>query len=733
MPLLSKPLHPEMGREILKLLGSLQDLPAQGIVAGQSVASALIKLYGDGRPAPINDIDIYVRQRPGTGRSPRSLRMGFAPERFKVKKEDGYGYAGRKTMLSATTETLFSIGSVRMDGLLNFVECEPGSYMEQVRLIEQGIRLPLTASRVLASFDLNCVQAGVDLSTGNLHWTPAFERFLRGGQMEIVSSVSPFHTFARIEKKAVEMPWAYWDREATQEGLLLPWALCASEAKKGNIKGRDAIKIPKFGKKYVQMRDKFPHLANLFDVTPSFKTLPDGHTVELYEAVPKDDTISQEMLESFKKEKLRNLSPARGTLGLISMAFAPGWSYGKRLRLGEATDRKRKLIAFSDFLEESFDNFQMGYLDGQIQSAVAEENVDFLQKHGAFSYKLLGLSFEEQTRAIKALKKVEKENGRSALGELETSCIIGEEVLNGKDSADFLRAIEVSALAPFDGVSPLNLEAIPLPEDAKAEEILNAKRLKKEGDDMRHCVGGYSGQIKSGKSRIISIQTEPSGGKKERSTLELSFVAIPSSDMALGRWLGISDSFPREMRIAQHRGFANAIPSENHLEMGKRILDGLNEQATATLSELLARRFPSIDLSGELPMAIGGFQMKIRFETLRPESPEFKDTLASIARQGDSIQADAVQYLVQCQLPEDPPFHIALRQNFEVSWQDRGDEVSRVIANEIAAAGQNLHKDSAVTETRAPSGRFLGAFSKSVLSSLMARLTKPRRARQPNC
>src|SRR3546814_2622089 len=50
---------------------------------------------------------------------------------------------------------------------------------------------------LIQSFDLNCTQVGVDLSTGRLEWSPAFEAFIRSRQLEISNVQTPHHTIMR--------------------------------------------------------------------------------------------------------------------------------------------------------------------------------------------------------------------------------------------------------------------------------------------------------------------------------------------------------------------------------------------------------------------------------------------------------------------------------------------------------------------------------------------------------
>ena len=54
---------------------------------------------------------------------------------------------------------------------------------------------------ILRGFDLNCCQAGIDLSNGVLHYTDSFVKFLKSKQVLVDVPYTPFHTTVRLVKK----------------------------------------------------------------------------------------------------------------------------------------------------------------------------------------------------------------------------------------------------------------------------------------------------------------------------------------------------------------------------------------------------------------------------------------------------------------------------------------------------------------------------------------------------
>lgn len=219
--LLREQLSPGMGGDVLALLRQLSPLPDRGIVAGQSVTSALLHLYGNGdRRGPFNDIDVFV----SNGEMKRSLRMHFKTKQVAATgqtsrivisgEEDTYPNVQYVDLPMTTSRPTIDITKVSRDGILNFIHLNParvGSNIQQ--------RISVSAAEVVASFDLNAVEAAVNLETGQLSWTRDFAWFMKTSQLQVTNVHGETHSMTRILKKLEEMPWINCDLEATTRAL----------------------------------------------------------------------------------------------------------------------------------------------------------------------------------------------------------------------------------------------------------------------------------------------------------------------------------------------------------------------------------------------------------------------------------------------------------------------------------------------------------------------------------
>lgn len=180
-------LTPEMGFEVLRVLGERQQLPATGFVAGQAVLSALLELYGDGiRKGPINDIDVFAEAEAVAPDAHQAARLFRSTDGLRENLKD-YVFGVFRG---------YKIGRVEHHGLLNLVTIEPGT--------RGG---PVSLQTLVDGFDFNMVSVGVDPSSGQMKWSEGFERFWNGGPVELQEVAAPQAALPRLLKKSKEMPW----------------------------------------------------------------------------------------------------------------------------------------------------------------------------------------------------------------------------------------------------------------------------------------------------------------------------------------------------------------------------------------------------------------------------------------------------------------------------------------------------------------------------------------------
>lgn len=199
-----------------KLIKSNQsgELPSNGMLAGQSVLSALLELYR-AEPhftGPFNDIDIFHT------RTDRLLENGH----FDDAHEEETAWLHERQLSSSDYDHIFeqrfNIGTVMTRGKLNLIEMTPSAVLG---FNPKGMGTHQRLDVVLSEFDLTPVQVGVCLETGELRWTRGFEEFAQGAPAQAAHIGLAERTWLRVDKKRQAMPWMAWDDEQIRSAVHL--------------------------------------------------------------------------------------------------------------------------------------------------------------------------------------------------------------------------------------------------------------------------------------------------------------------------------------------------------------------------------------------------------------------------------------------------------------------------------------------------------------------------------
>lgn len=179
----------EIGSMILRAVERLRSewgIPESGFIAGGAIAN-LIWEEVSGRKMPVNDIDVFVLRNiiEHFDRNDKETLYRYAEMEREVV-EDGYTGLNWSTYAG----NFYAVVSSERNGMWNTVEYDSNSSSPNL---------------VLDSFDLNCVQVGYDIETGEAYWTKSFENFLETKTIEIVSLTTPAHTAIRIAKKSKDL------------------------------------------------------------------------------------------------------------------------------------------------------------------------------------------------------------------------------------------------------------------------------------------------------------------------------------------------------------------------------------------------------------------------------------------------------------------------------------------------------------------------------------------------
>jgi hypothetical protein len=511
-------LNENMGGAILARLKDFTDLPQHGYVAGQSVASAVSELFGDGRAVSYNDVDVF---RSRTAEEEESLLVWdeekwVGPARQKraintcqfTTLELGESY-GR---ITETTVGRYKVLKTTRNGMLNEVFCEFATTNTQ---------------KFLETFDLNCVQVGVDLATKKLFWTPEFQSFTETRQLDVVTLHTPFHSLIRYFRKKEELAGVFGNDERILEMLAAAYYIEMNQEHR-SIKSTGPAEYRdlrwRFGQIY---REKLDAVAG--QILPHFSI----------ESEMVNDYLVTHLVPRFEpgKDLVRTKMPFLvHALPKLSRALREKHVKGAQSRLNylaenveeQSITRAHWLCTGEDFVKSNVTPMQMAQLD-------KVTNSHDISRHLASS------SLTALWGKFSLVRKEVSRRGLWVYGVLETNAV---QAWTEDSLTVFLDEQEhlLNRTYKKPTLHPLTLDG------HVARELVSGMELVNEGQELHHCVGGYAGSVKAGRSRIISMR--PSQHPDTWLTLELRRHKVGWSIEQL-RGLQNRTASPLELKVAQ--------------------------------------------------------------------------------------------------------------------------------------------------------------------------------------
>lgn len=595
-------LHAGLGERVLQVLDKHQTLPSWGILAGQAVASALDEVLGTGDPV-YNDIDWFVSDKQWEPTGAGYFKGYVAPD-YKSRRvsqqvrystlEEVYTDSYERTLCVAERH-LYSVVHACEDGLLNKVA---------VSWAYDPVKSRNRALDLIRVFDINSVQVSVDLASGLLTWTPAYEEFLRSRQLKLLTTFTPVQSLLRFLKKTGELKGVYANKalaldlvtqmvrsneglselrqarvDAFTEGktLVEPTTLRnlvsatpeLSQSLKGEWLscGNGLLNAPlSIGKKY---RDIYERFANELEPVFQLTERPRGNL----------------WLCSTRKSTPSTSVPVHPLIPLGHDTKTPAFHEQQTLPAGKRTLRRRSL--FQDFLsrfntgESAFKQraYQRAfvlqgdaYLDGLDSERAIVELFNVANEHSEFFWATAALPFCEQFEAMRTLRKhFKKQDLPEAWGVLRE---VGSRQLKAWLQDE---SLVHSAFKALEGTKAPLTRALPLANrvgDISVVELISQHDLNREGLRMSHCVAGYGPSVSGHRCRIVSFR----GGPK-------------ATDCATGEWV-FSESqklephltlangqhvWPLQLSLAQLRTFGNKSPGDALIQAEIQVRQQLNE------------------------------------------------------------------------------------------------------------------------------------------------------------
>ena len=513
---------PRLGWALIDELRTLcPALPSEGIVAGQAVASLLLRRLG--RTGPINDIDVFViRPLVWTEERPLKARAQYAPI-GEIGRSPDADYD--ETLTNSHRAFLARIGAVTCEGLLNRIEY-------QVKTDDGCDVLALIAG----NFDLNCVQVGIDLGSGRLCFTDAFREYLHTQQLFIANGHTPVSSLARLARKAEQLG-AYCDFEA--EGRFA--AACALLFGAGSDFEEAADYVGEIT--YAKIGPQLAFVERWFHLAPmsAFPRHDDGyypspggattgrcgtfrlwraHVAPAVAAAILERPSSCPAIRVGRVEGLKTVTLEDTRLGLMEFSVLD-----REFRSGAMNRRKLTKLrtvlrhAARPVLATCLANPRL-YIRDNVSAQSVEELNSYFWEHPGLAHNLLGLSHEQQLRITRRLRGRGERGDGWVVGVVETAHLWLDEPVGPFIARDGLEAL----IARYDQQTKVVLGArlpdgllhLPLFEITRID---SARSLSQDGKQMKHWVGGYAPMLAVPGHYFLSIRFRLGWRVGHRSTL----------------------------------------------------------------------------------------------------------------------------------------------------------------------------------------------------------------------
>jgi hypothetical protein len=566
-----------------KLKKEFGRLPDSGVVAGQAVSSAVIEMLGIGKGI-YNDLDIFCTYSEYPNFHPEEDEMYRSRSISTVNKTDltrNSRSSGAASVWVGSYDV--DVGHIKQTGYsITSSSTDPRNPNHNyVEVSDFFGREEEPGEVIINSFDINCVQISIDLKNKTVHWSKDFQNFLYSKELKVTYYGTPMHTSIRLLKKEKDLPFTTLDLNSEMKKLQTIRAFMHAVENEDPERPRH-IPGNLFSSIYKNRYDENSKvLNNFFDIVPKNVYFKDTHANRQFHVLkPKD--YCKETLETLLKiyidtdrEAIDKAVPYFESLYDVFNTKAKKNQYIKNAisLLNERSYGYRTSVMFlSNALTGKHMDFS-GFSDPTIR-----RYLKFSQQHSNFMAQLshADKDINEQMKIVKQGMWLQKNHMRYMVGQAENNSEYGfiktMEKWNGKgfraaakiENAQYMKELSGKIIKPlFDDI--LNKLSKKFP-DVKITEMTSGLRLFWEGEDLRHCVGGYWESVEKGKSLIFALESKCSDSDKPyRSTIDLSHSSrIKNNERCYNA------------SVSQHYSYNNKRVEGKHVDVEIEILNELN-------------------------------------------------------------------------------------------------------------------------------------------------------------
>jgi len=573
-----------LGREVIKELqkesskyGSYEALKHSSmiengdvIVAGASVATAIFKLLNiQGMNLKYNDVDIFINGASKIGKIGLSkIKLERKDKVITANVTDFNVGLGEYSEIVLTRITRYQVIRSTRENLINKVYVKYASYLGSCVKANPSIKV----KELVSGFDFNAVQVGVDLASGELYGTPEFWTFVATKQVSIQNLNTPSHTLIRYFKKKEEMgDGIYFDDDFIVTACLLGINQIREKGYEIDFPMNFGLETLKKAEPYLDQLSEYVYLLKEETLLNSYQTYAfklksnildniytkldlDISTANFFNNMPVTEII--DVLDLYKRGRKSD----KNFFNLI---------VSDKYRFGEV--REYRYLHGLLFQYPKFFMKQKHKDEGTLQQ------VNKLLEHN-ISHHIFNIGLDGAKKFISDIKPIVDQYGNSIYGKLEKTIKIP------KDIQEFKKDLEKEEILKIKPLIEYSFNEMQIGE-YKVRELVTPKELEDEGNYMKHCVGGYSNEVKCNNAKILSFYHKD---KTKRMTVELALNEEKTED----------DKF--SYVIIQIKHYRNEIPTE---ELKKFVYDSIPmlSKVPAVVSNRFYKKAPVMDLEDEIP------------------------------------------------------------------------------------------------------------------------------------
>jgi hypothetical protein len=548
-------------------------------LCGGVVANVLYHLYHKTEKPIINDVDFFIMES-AFNLSQEPKGSGFKSH-LSLKTDDLF------SLFDATHNTIDKDGydfvyqqegghryhmiDERKDKLINWVGVSVENYDNNgvFGANKPNGSTPKTNKEViLGGFDLNCTQAGLDISEGKIIYEEGFVEFLKTKQMIVTAPHTPMQTLIRLHKKVEELG-CYCDMELESRFLLGAFFCDGVKQTIGDVTYEKYLKYKDTLDEYVTLvKVSTKQIKEVLNISESkieeqhigkfcrdFLGFTRYHDYK-HEGEDIDDLIEEEGLDvknlwmCLPKRKIelkpmssnRELRNYKAYFNLMNRGVRNihkeklgwfmnelketdihGYNISRTLYKQEILKELGLTLGFTsvtpindeDPLVYTLKEYGLTFISSDFTKEHVDHVIKFVKQHTRVWYKLPKKDFQYCYGEIKKLISYAKKEGDWVIGEFENY-----QYENGVNRP--MWRTQVRELKPYDFddfklivekkkkemleplIEPISLEGFDYIDNVT--ELVTPLTLKNEGKTMGHCVGGYSNTIKEGGSRIFHVE-----------------------------------------------------------------------------------------------------------------------------------------------------------------------------------------------------------------------------------